>query len=768
MLLKQTITSLEETDPALDQAQLFAMGLDDIRRFSWRQWTDHNTHDPGITILELLCYTLTDLSYRAQYPLEDLLATPTDNAENMAKQFFTAGEVLPSQPLTAIDYRKLLIDLPGVRNAWVSPAPLQYFADIVAKKLRLEGPTSKTVRPVDVRGLYRVRIEYADDKKTNDEQEKVNAAALELLQANRNLCEDFVAVEGVQTQPYSLCAELELRPDANPIEIAAQMRFQVDQYLSPQILNYTLDEMQRKRHADGLAYTLDEIFEGPQLTNGFLDTEEVAKAELRIDVRLSDIINVIMDIDGVLAVRDIIVNQLRIEVETKADGTRVEKVTAIEPQNKWRLVVPAGKQPRLADQHGRFVFYKRNLPTQPDQEKVRTRYEELKKNQRPRLKEMGRKDVPIPLGRERNVASYFSFQHHFPDVYGLSEVGLPANAGDLRRAQSLQLKGYLLFFDQVLANYLKQLSQVSKLFSRDPKTAIRSYFAQKVRSFPDYEKIYSAEVADDSKLPPLESETEANVRRNSFLDHLLARIAEDFHHYVSIQHTTFGATEQSAIDTKCAFLNDFPKLGRERGLAYDYSLKKPEEQWDSVKVSGLERRLARLLGISDFSRRNLSAHPTENAGEGMYLIENVLLRPETAVDPVLPVCVDPACTDCADDDPYSYRLHFVLPSYAGRFQNMDFRRYVEETIRLETPAHILPKICWVDSDQMANFEPLYHDWISLRAGIFEGNREKLLEAFCEALFALKNVYPKQHLSDCSSGNKEPPFVLGRTQLGKPK
>ena len=41
--------------------------------------------------------------------------------------------------------------------------------------------------------------------------------------------------------------------------------------------------------------------------------------------------------------------------------------------------------------------------------------------------------------------------------------------------------------------------------------------------------------------------------------------------------------------------------------------------------------------------------------EGMYLIENILLRPEPEVsdDPFLPICHLPDCTDCADADPYS-------------------------------------------------------------------------------------------------------------------
>jgi hypothetical protein len=378
---------------------------------------------------------------------------------------------------------------------------------------------------------------------------------------------------------------------------------------------------------------------------------------------------------------------------------------------------------------------------------------------------LGQEDLPIPLGRHRDISSYRSFQHHFPTVYGLSESGLPGNSSALRRAQALQLKGYLLFFDQVLANFLKQLSQVGRLFSRDPATAVPTYYAQLVESIPQYEKIYAQAVVDGKSLPVLESAEEAIERRNRFLDQLLARIAEDFHHYVSIMRTAFGTTEQSVIDSKYAFLNDYPKLGGERGLAYDYTLAQPEEVWNSQNVSGLERRLARLLGISDFSRRNLATVADDSQGEGMYLIENILLRPEQDDDPFLPICVDPTCTDCADDDPYSYRLHFVLPAYAGRFQNMDFRRYVEETIRLETPAHILPKICWLDVDQMATFEPAYRDWVSLRAGVDQADRNQKLAALRQALFAIKNVYPKQRLRDCGSGDEQPPFILGRTQLG---
>ena len=97
MLLKPTISPLPEADPALDQRQLYARGLDHVRRLSRRQWTDHNVHDPGITTLELLAYALTDLAYRTRFPIEDLLAAPDDNAAAMEGLFARASRILPGR-----------------------------------------------------------------------------------------------------------------------------------------------------------------------------------------------------------------------------------------------------------------------------------------------------------------------------------------------------------------------------------------------------------------------------------------------------------------------------------------------------------------------------------------------------------------------------------------------------------------------------------------------------------------------------------------------
>lgn len=736
MLLLPTIPKTPTAEPALDQQRLFALGLEHVRRLARRRWTDHNLHDPGITILELLCYALTDLGYRASFPIEDLLVTSADpeaNAAGMARQFFTPGQILPNRPLTVLDYRKLLIDLEGVRNAWVVPVELTYYADPVRGTLLRERPNLPGIRDVEIRGLYRVLLDYMDGV---GDREAVNERALRLLRANRNLCEDFVEVTGVETQEFVLCAELELAPDADAARIQAEILFAVERSFAPPVHNYSLSEMLERPRRDGSRRTVEEIFDGPLLEHGFLDDEDLERAELRTVIRLSDVISVLMDIEGVRAVRDIVINP---------------RGTAAPLADKWQVAVTPGRRPTLSREGSRLVLSKRQMPVTPPAAAVDQHLARLEEKERSKLEELETEDLPIPLGRFRDPARYTSFQNDFPALYGLSEAGPPAGADARRRALAWQLKGYLLFFDQVMANACAQLTNLPELFSIVPTgLSDPTYSTQLVTTFMDWAGIYRAGLTDAELADVTEDEVTRDERRNRLLDHLVARFAERFHEYVAIMRSAFGTTAEDVVRVKREFLKDIPALGAERGLGPDMS--EPAALWDTANVSGLERRIARLLGIENITRRNLG----EGKDEGMLLIESILLRPREEDDPFLPICVDPNCTDCADDDPYSYRLHIVLPAWAGRFASMDFRRFAEEVIREETPAHLLPRICWVGPKDMADLETAYRAWL-------EDRREA--ETLIKLLFSVKNVYPAQKLHACDSREDQPKFILGRTALG---
>ncbi len=870
-----TLPKAGPAEPGLDYRRLQSLGLEHVRRLSRRIWTDYNVHDPGYTAIELASYALTDLTSRAQWPVEDLLAS-TAGGPVPPEPLFSARTILPGRPLTALDYRKLFIDLPKVKNAWIVPADESVFTNQATGTVTRERPAGPGIREVRLGGLYRVLLEFMPDVTEPADRAAIIAAATARYHAHRNLCEDLVEVAGVTQQLFRLCGEVELAPDADAAAVKAEILFRVQRYLAPPVWNYSLSEMLERIHRDGSRYTVEEIFGGPALETGFYDDEELAEADLRTEIRLSDVIALAMGVPGVRAVRELLLQPVR-QTEPAAVA--------------WIVPVSPGRQPVLIDMlpdasrededkgkpGSRLVFYKRHLPIVPPDGPAAEALATLIAAERSWLEGSHADDLPIPPGRDRHPERHYPFQLHFPAVYGIGPDGLSldgiadAAARTRRQAQALQLKGYLLFLDQLMANFCAQLSRVRQLFSADP-TLRRSYVAQAVREadLPGAETLYVPAMADvETEVTQLlETDAEGAARRNLFLNHLIARFAERFHEYAAIMQSVFGADPAGLIDPKCAFLKAYPEISAERGLAYDYTLRDPAAIWDSDNVSGLERRLARLLDLRTAARRNLSdvgldqfaqvvpdgaefvwqvtdrgappavllrsrgkfatealarealldalrrgqqrghyeikvaadgrpffnltgegggvlatqfhpstaecdaairrllAHLTHWYGEeGMYLVEHILLRMNQPGDPPLPVCPDPGCSDCPGDDPYSWRLHVVLPAYAGRFATMAFRRFVEDVIREETPAHLLPKICWIGRDDMRRLERAYRDWLGIRSGETAADRTAKLQRFIDTLYDVKNVYPAGVIKACVRGEDPGRFQLGRSALG---
>jgi hypothetical protein len=96
-------------DPVLDADEnygfLRAEGLKYIEELGSKLWTDYNAHDPGITIMEALCYAITELGYRTRLPMQDLLSDENGNIP-ASQTLFTAKNILTQSPLNITDYRK--------------------------------------------------------------------------------------------------------------------------------------------------------------------------------------------------------------------------------------------------------------------------------------------------------------------------------------------------------------------------------------------------------------------------------------------------------------------------------------------------------------------------------------------------------------------------------------------------------------------------------------------------------------------------------------
>ncbi len=294
---------------------------------------------------------------------------------------------------------------------------------------------------------------------------KTVAGVRDTLHDHRSLCEDYGAVRIAGTDEIGLCAEIEVAEGADIDRLWAEIAHRVQAFLAPRVLFYTLKE----RLERGLSF--DDIFNGPPLVHGFLDAAEVQHADMRVELHTSDLINIIMDIEDVTAVRDLQVS-------------RFHMGETLNPGERWCLPLGGTRTLRLSKAHSRLVFYKGLIPYRADGEDAEAYLRELRLLDRAKRLEASNYDVPVPTGRPRGVRRYHSVQNEFPMTYGVGRIGLSTTASDRRKAQARQLKAYLLLFDQLLADYLAQLGHMRQLFSLDP-TMRRTYFGQPLFSLPE-------------------------------------------------------------------------------------------------------------------------------------------------------------------------------------------------------------------------------------------------------------------------------------------
>ena len=104
--MSQPISHLPKRLSASEFSLLKAEMLENVQLMSGNLWTDYNLHDPGVTILEQLCYALTDINYRSEYAIEDFLVNTDETIDLHQHGLFTTDEALPNRPISTIDYQK--------------------------------------------------------------------------------------------------------------------------------------------------------------------------------------------------------------------------------------------------------------------------------------------------------------------------------------------------------------------------------------------------------------------------------------------------------------------------------------------------------------------------------------------------------------------------------------------------------------------------------------------------------------------------------------
>ncbi|UKB82415.1 hypothetical protein LF887_15530 [Chryseobacterium sp. MEBOG06] len=936
-----SISKKIETEDQTDFHFLRKTGIEYIEKLGGKLWTDYNSHDPGITTLEVLSYAITDLGMRMNLNMEDILAS-TEKENDIHTQFLKATEILPSRPLTELDYRKLFIDINMVaghkrpiRNCWLVPKNEALYVDCKTGKLDFK-PIGDKTQSFTVKGLYDLYVDYAENINTEGagcEKSNINIKILDRYHANRSLCEDLAEIKEVETQKVAVCARIGLVNKADEELVHAKVLKAVNNYLSPEVHFYSLKQMLEK----GL--TTDQIFEGPLLDNGFIDSKELENSQLRREVRLSDIVSEIMKIDGIKEIHEISI--------AGCDSV-------IKQNNDWLICIEKGRKPELCELSS-FSYSKGSLPLNINEKKVQDYLLTLQREEDV-LREDAKqnKELILPQGTSYDIANYATILNEFPDTYGVGMSGIIGNVTPEREALAKQLKGYLLFFDQILAGYFKHLEKVKEVLSVNGHLK-RTFFTQALKNIKGFDELvsrYDTE-SDDNLTDSLYEELDNSVeRRNEVLDHLISRFAETFSDYTFLMKSLYGkSTDEIVLRNKENFLKEYTSLSKDRGMGYNYTLFSDSDLWNTRNISGAQKRIARLLGIKDYTQRNLSQSPVsiiktkdsddkdiyswkikdgignimlssvntykieyaatknlneavyqtiqideedlENAlkkldekkpqdtlkmlkecnenfcfignikirvslggnlyfeivddtdqqnviathkktnpylslgemkdgirdivkyfkydftEEGIFLVEHLLLKPTTkdyklmggigcmSIENTFKVMYDleesnstvnpikyseafmSSCEEgCEIDvfDPYSYRVSVVLPGFAYRFQDPDFRRYAETVIRQEIPAHVLAKICWVGDrlsekqtaqNDLAEFEVAFKKYLSDKSKNNIVNLGNSIMDLLTALTHLNNIYRPGRLLDCEMNDNDSldgKIILGQSNL----
>ncbi|MGB1204934.1 MAG: hypothetical protein ACPG5B_04760 [Chitinophagales bacterium] len=727
-----TISTQAPNVASMNYQQLRQEAIEHIQQLAGSVWTDHNTHDPGITMLETLSYAITDLGYRTNYAIEDILASKPDIA---AHNFFSPAKILSNRPLTINDYRRLIIDTPAVKNAWLKT--LQDEVDLSDKpqlvglynvylelekharwgdlnkrtiktKLYYGNPEETTVMQDDTPRLdieisiidnpisspifqaheplnspqkwsqiesiesitlydgkeagetngkklvrygefryshqanlilevktknqegitkrsLQIRFDLLQNKylsnfiirrdgighfimsdseeqgywKDNkwfffidnaaEETEDDTAKDIDLfdnnnkmfiieedtyentiigfleknfidflnyeylpkqihisdiitsvhqkLHNNRNLCEDFKEISIANIQEIAINAKVDIFSESKPEKILAEIIFQLNNFLLPNVKRYTIEELLNQNKS------IAEIFEGPFLQNGFFNEQELLQ-ESRSALYVSNIINVIMDNESVVAIKNLSLSHY---VEGLIQARQNDKAV----KEQLQLYQKGFYLPRISLHKSKLIFLKNKTETVFNFDMVERELEKLKNELNVSNKNL-HTDLAIPKGENLQIEEYFSVQNDFSPIYGIGHEGvgdLPVQAGYenrmKRQIQARQLKTYLLFFEQLLANYLQQLANTADLFSMIPSEKQQTYF------FADFTELETDVIPnlashklikeDDFFAPKLKDivENESNYlhRKNKFLTHLLARFSENFVDYSSLLYS---------------------------------------------------------------------------------------------------------------------------------------------------------------------------------------------------------------------------------------
>ncbi len=370
----------------LDFKALKEEGLAYIQEHSSYEWTNLNPSDPGVTILDQLCYALTELGYCTNFPIADIL-TNANGKLPIENQFYLPEHILTTAPITTTDYIKYIIDaIPEVDNVVIEP--------IKSKSLAIGGK-------------YRVFLKLVDNTATSDEQKKICRSVFLLLISSRNLGEFFLFPKILTPKTFNTHGQLIIEEGYDQNAVLAEVHANINNYIFPKVVQTGYDTLMEE------GITTDQIFNGPLLQHGWIpDSSLQAKKDV---IRAFEIREVIASVEGVKSVSNLYFKEKR---KKKKDKTKAKKKSHKKYKIKAGkrkiivLEVVRSKADRGLMKLGNAVGTLKNISS------LRVREIAKVKPQKDQINTVDAiKIAPNPpQGKFRDINTYYSIQNTFPEI----------------------------------------------------------------------------------------------------------------------------------------------------------------------------------------------------------------------------------------------------------------------------------------------------------------------------------------------------------------
>lgn len=592
--------------------ELFQEGVSRLQDLSKNHWTDYNEHDPGVTILENLCYTLTDMLNKNETAVENVLTEGKGQALTSGdNSLFVDRDILTTNPVTPKDLSRVLMDsVHNVKNVWVIPL-------------------KNELQQLD--GCYRIEVQPYDYPEPSDPEFGYKIAELPnriraVFHQHRNLCEQLAEVVLLRPLELKLKMTLSLVEHINGERALANVFYDLQNHIAKTIDFFSLShELNRLDHSDGFKVDtpLNQIFNGPALTHGFVPEDELEPRTKYIDLR--DLMRKVTEtthqhVDGL---HHSVLGIDAFQLFAKSDQGW-EALKGMEGQ--MLIPVPEDRVPELTINYslpGELRFRQAEIDYKADLTEVRKQltYRQGQEYGNFRSVADSKKTTGIPAGKNDQIATYFSIREQFPSIYGVGSYGLSGEESEQRYAQAWQLKGYLLPFDQLMTNGLAQLRHLYQMFDMKGKAA-PSYTYQVLDDADQLEPLIEKQFHDADPMPKnwesvLEQLNEQHdprrmKRQHGVANHLLARFNESFSRYVlrNINTKSYGkalkeeAFESELLNLKRRFLSQYADLSYHRLKAKNLWAREEE-------IPRLVQKIGLLLGIENTERRMLHRKVSE-------------------------------------------------------------------------------------------------------------------------------------------------------------